>query len=80
MKKLIYASLVLFCAACSTNTEKSDTKELPAKTELVATKEFACPMQCEGTKTYSKAGKCPVCQMDLQEIALSETDSTGHVH
>ena len=80
MKKLIYASLIIFCAACSTNTEKSEKQELPVKTELVATKEFACTMQCEGTKTYTKAGKCPVCKMDLQEIALAETDSSAHKH
>ncbi|MCM2302714.1 MAG: heavy metal translocating P-type ATPase, partial [Flavobacteriaceae bacterium] len=28
---------------------------------------FYCPMHCEGEKTYSKAGDCPVCGMDLLE-------------
>ncbi len=28
---------------------------------------FACPMQCEGDKTYEVAGSCPVCGMDLVE-------------
>jgi len=28
---------------------------------------FYCPMHCEGEKTYSKAGDCPVCGMDLVE-------------
>ena len=80
MKKLIFASLIAFCAACSTNTDKTVKEDTSAKTELVATKEYACPMQCEGEKTYTKAGKCPVCKMDLQEIALAETDSTTHKH
>ncbi|MBQ4912920.1 copper-translocating P-type ATPase [Maribacter sp. MMG018] len=28
---------------------------------------FYCPMHCEGEKTYSKPGDCPVCGMDLVE-------------
>ncbi len=28
---------------------------------------FYCPMHCEGEKTYSQAGNCPVCGMDLIE-------------
>ncbi|EGV42337.1 copper-translocating P-type ATPase [Bizionia argentinensis JUB59] len=28
---------------------------------------FYCPMHCEGDKTYSKPGDCPVCGMDLVE-------------
>ena len=26
---------------------------------------WACPMHCEGDKTYDKPGKCPVCGMNL---------------
>ncbi len=29
---------------------------------------YACPMKCEGEKTYDKAGKCPKCGMNLKEI------------
>ena len=32
---------------------------------------FYCPMQCEGTKTYDKAGDCPVCGMDLIEQPMA---------
>jgi len=77
MKKLLFVSLLFVSVACSSKTEKQDDA---VKTETVAVKKYACPMQCEGEKTYAQAGKCPVCKMDLQEIALSETDSTGHVH
>lgn len=28
---------------------------------------YECPMNCEGTKTYTKPGICPVCKMDLVE-------------
>lgn len=80
MKQLIYGFLIVLCAACSTNPDKTAREELPAKTEFVATKEYACPMQCEGEKTYTKAGKCPVCKMNLKEIAMTETDTTVHNH
>ncbi|MEN9387020.1 MAG: hypothetical protein RLZZ185_1761, partial [Bacteroidota bacterium] len=29
---------------------------------------YQCPMKCEGTKTYSKKGKCPACTMDLKVV------------
>ncbi len=29
---------------------------------------FQCPMKCEGEKTYSSPGNCPVCNMKLVEI------------
>ncbi len=32
-----------------------------------ANPKFQCPMHCEGTKTYDKAGSCPICHMDLAE-------------
>ncbi len=35
---------------------------------------YQCPMKCEGDKTYDKAGKCPACGMDLEEM------DHGHDH
>jgi hypothetical protein len=29
---------------------------------------YQCTMKCEGDKTYAKAGKCPVCEMDLKKL------------
>ncbi len=29
---------------------------------------YQCPMKCEQEKTYDKAGKCPVCGMDLEGV------------
>lgn len=29
---------------------------------------YQCPMKCEGSKAYDKAGSCPVCSMDLEGI------------
>lgn len=41
------------------------------KTNGEATEVYQCPMQCEGDKTYDKAGNCPICKMDLTEIETS---------
>ncbi len=43
---------------------------------------FYCPMQCEGEKTYNKAGDCPVCGMDLieQPKAIQATQYTCPMH
>jgi len=35
---------------------------------------YYCPMRCEGDKTYTKAGSCPVCGMDLVAELGAETD------
>jgi len=38
---------------------------------------FYCPMHCEGDKTYSKDGDCPVCGMDLvEEMSLKAAGAT----
>lgn len=29
---------------------------------------YQCPMKCEGEKTYSEKGSCPICNMDLKPI------------
>jgi transcription initiation factor IIE alpha subunit len=33
---------------------------------------YQCPMKCEGDKTYSEKGSCPVCNMDLKEVEPTE--------
>ena len=35
---------------------------------------FYCPMHCEGEKTYSKSGDCPVCGMHLIEQPQQKSD------
>jgi hypothetical protein len=29
-------------------------------------------MKCEGSKTYKKAGTCPVCNMDLEGVKTTK--------
>ena len=31
-------------------------------------KGYQCPMKCEGDKTYTAAGNCPVCNMHLVPV------------
>lgn len=78
MNKIIIASLLFLSAACGGN--KSDKEAAGVETHAVSDKKYACPMQCEGEKTYAEAGKCPVCKMELQEVAMAEPDSTAHQH
>lgn len=61
MKSIIFASAlllsVLTVSSCGESKEKSESEA----------KVYHCPMSCEGDKTYSEAGSCPVCKMDLEE-------------
>jgi Cu(I)/Ag(I) efflux system membrane fusion protein len=34
--------------------------------------QYACPMKCEGEKTYPAPGKCPVCGMNLKEAKAGD--------
>ena len=66
-----HVSVILSMAAalfCFTAVNAQKTK---AKTNKVAadTVAYKCPMKCEGDKTYSQAGKCPKCGMNLKAVA-----------
>ena len=69
MKKLSIAFLLLIqisfvMVSCNNEYELDNT-------------EYVCPMKCEGDKTYSKEGSCPVCKMDLVSTAdLTREEST----
>ncbi len=51
-----------------TTTTKKSTKAKKLKDSHSHATKYQCPMKCEGDKTYSKAGKCPVCNMNLKEV------------
>ena len=63
MKKLIILSILAssFLIACNQKAENKNSET----TKVAAT--YQCPMDCENGKTYDKAGKCPVCEMDLEK-------------
>lgn len=83
MKKTIIISLIIF--AFTFTSCKSEKKEIKQeyKTERT-TQLYQCPMDCEKGKSYTEAGTCPVCKMDLKEKKADETkktdDHSGHGH
>lgn len=69
MKKYILVSTLvmgMFGAFASTNQATQKATQKAAKESKK--EEYACPMKCEGKKTYSKKGKCPACTMDLKLV------------
>lgn len=61
-KKIILAILTILItvSACKQKTKESKDVTL-----------YQCPMQCEGDKTYTEEGSCPVCKMDLKPVQKS---------
>ena len=41
----------------------------PAAFDARASKQYACPMHCEGAKRYDQPGNCPVCGMMLRLVS-----------
>lgn len=72
---LLIASLFTL-AACS----KEPPKDVPtaAGTAGAAARAYACPMGCEKGKTYAEKGKCPICEMELQESVDGKFAHTDH--
>lgn len=66
--------LTLGFAACSNNSEKTSTEQ------STNSETYQCPMQCEGDKTYEKAGQCPVCKMDLEKAGETHSHDSDHQH
>ncbi len=65
MKKIVFMSaLLLGTMGAFAQQEQTKTK----KEETTKKEEYQCPMKCEGTKTYTKKGKCPACQMELKQV------------
>lgn len=64
MKKILQTGLLFFLAiSLLTCNTKNAAKPTAGK--------YECPMHCEGDKTYDQPGKCAVCKMDLQPVALN---------
>ena len=64
-KNILSMAIAVFCfTAVNAQSTKTKNKKTIADTVL-----YQCPMKCEGEKTYSKAGKCPKCNMNLKAIS-----------
>jgi len=73
MKKLILVlSAALFLSMGSFVLSSCGSEENTENQEQVTQAVYACPMHCEGDKTYENPGKCPVCGMDLTPVHNDE--------
>lgn len=74
MKRLILTlAVVASLAECKSNNHEMMMED--TATAVMNEEVYACPMNCEGDKTYAEPGKCPVCKMDLAVVAQ---DGTAH--
>ena len=86
MKKSIFRLSFAFMTLASVSFTACTNSPKPAEkaevTKQVTVVEYQCPMKCEGDKTYTEMGKCPVCGMDLKSIKIEskEEDHEGHKH
>lgn len=59
---------------------KTETEAKEAAEEVLASNDvlYQCPMDCEKGKSYTEAGKCPVCKMELKEKKVDMEDDHEH--
>ena len=73
MKKVMYsiavaAAIVLTSCGGKAKTEGHSHDGHEGHDHTQTSVKYACPMKCEGEKTYNEKGECPVCHMDLEEV------------
>tara|TARA_R110000868_G_scaffold4211_2_gene26408 strand:+ start:7705 stop:8247 length:543 start_codon:yes stop_codon:yes gene_type:complete len=68
--KTLILPLALFIATSISLSACKDKKSetLPTDDTEVAIATYKCPMNCEDGKTYTEAGTCPVCKMNLMAV------------
>jgi transcription initiation factor IIE alpha subunit len=69
MKKCVFrisiGVLTVFFLSCNSETKKADN--INHQSSKV---QYQCPMKCS-EQLFDKAGKCPECGMDLEEVSKS---------
>ncbi len=65
ISKIVMVLVLSLLVGCTNKPDANQKGEHQNHTESI----YACPMKCEGAKTYDKPGKCPVCKMDLQLVS-----------
>ena len=60
MKVVKYTTILLFSITLLSSCKKE-------KNNMSLATVYECPMLCEGDKTYTEEGVCPVCKMDLTQ-------------
>jgi len=68
MKKIVLSTLValVFTTVSSCSGKKTETQN----EQNQSVEQYQCPMKCT-EEIFDKAGKCPVCEMDLEKISNS---------
>ena len=76
MKHLKLAFMAIAAIFCITtvNAQIKKTKTVKHQHSM----SYQCPMKCEGDKTYAKAGKCPVCNMELKAVTEKHSVATTY--
>ncbi len=62
---LIIAVVAVWSSCNNSHHHTTPTTTNPSET---AEGVYQCPMKCQGDTTYTTAGQCPVCKMDLEKI------------
>lgn len=83
----LIAAALLFTACGGGDADKQDDsmqQEQMQQGDTAGQVIYYCPMECEGDKTYTEMGSCPVCGMDLVEKGSADGDADhqheGHDH
>jgi len=79
MKKTILVLALIVAVGFTFTSCKNDKKEEVKEEvgEKMASNDeiYQCPMDCEHGKSYTEAGKCPVCKMDLKAKKAGEASA-----
>lgn len=86
MKKIILTLVLVAFVGLTFTACKKDKKEdvstEEVKEEMASNEVYQCPMDCEKGKSYTEAGTCPVCNMDLKakKVDLHEETEMHEEH
>lgn len=81
MKKLILMLAVVTVVSIAFTSCKSDKKDdvkTEEKVDVASNEVYQCPMNCEDGKSYTEAGSCPVCKMDLKAKTVDMDGGESH--
>jgi len=82
MKQIILLAISVFAlafVACNETPKPAATTDATTAPAEQTAAAYACPMKCEGEKTYEQPGTCPVCKMSLAATSEME-DEHDHPH
>ncbi|WP_245896391.1 DUF3347 domain-containing protein [Flavobacterium sediminis] len=79
MKKVIgILAVALLSLTISCKDNKGEQKDEMHNEMSDNHTKYACPMKCEGDKTYDEAGSCPKCGMDLEAVEAHDHSEMNH--